>query len=126
MLTPFKLTNYTSRINKVLISITIGIGLGLFLIVSLFRFSFWDIPIGFAGIVPFVFGIVWFLKERKKMGFGVIGSVWTIVLMPIATIPLYGIYLQTLGIFLQACFESLALLFLGSGFFFNWSYLYLF
>jgi len=85
--------------------------------VSLSFGSFLGMPIAFAGLVALVSGVLWFFIERKKTGFGKGASVLTIVLMPIVTIPLYIIYMQSLGIFLQAVFDGLALLFAGSGFF---------
>jgi len=85
--------------------------------VSLSFGFFLGMPIAFAGLVALVSGVLWFFIERKKMGFGKGASVLTIVLMPIVTIPLYIIYMQSLGIFLQAVFDGLALLFIGSGFF---------
>ena len=117
MPTTVKLTNFISRKNKLLISMTIGIGLGLFLIASLSFASFLGMPIALASLVAFVLGVVWFLNKRKEIGFGVVASVLTLVLMPIATIPLYIFYWLTLIVFLQAPCDGLALLFIGSGFF---------
>jgi hypothetical protein len=117
MPTTVKLTNFISRKNKLLIGITIGIGLGLFLIASLSFPSFLGMPIALASLVAFVLGVVWFLNKRNETGFGVVASVLTLVLMPIATIPLYIFYMLIPSIFLQAPFDGLALLFIGSGFF---------
>jgi len=109
--------NPTAKYNKLFISISIGIGLGLFLMASFLSFAYWDMPIGFASIIPFTLGVVWFLKERQKIGFGVITSIFTIVLIPIATIPLIFIYGESLGIFLQTgTITGLALHFLGFAF----------
>jgi predicted transporter len=69
------------------------------------------------GYAVFALGIVWFLIERGKMGFGKTASIITIVLLPIATIPLYIIHIFVIGISLGAYAEGLALLFVGSGFF---------
>jgi hypothetical protein len=113
----YGLLNLASKYSKLLIGIPIGIGLGLFLMVSLSFGSFLGMPIAFAGLVALVSGVLWFLIERKKIGFGKGASVLTLVLMPIATIPLYIFYLLTLTVFLQAPFYGLALLFIGSGFF---------
>jgi hypothetical protein len=112
----FNILNLTSKYSKLLIGMSIGIGLGLFLILSVSFMGFLLMPIALAGLVAFVMGVLWFFIERKKIGFGVVASVLTIVLMPIATIPLYTIYVLSLGVFLQASFDGLALLFLGSGF----------
>jgi len=114
----FKLQNLTANFSKLFISLSLGIGLGLFLMASFLSFAYWDIPIGFASIIPFMLGVVWSLKERKKIGFGAITSIFTIVLIPIAIIPLVFIYGESLGIFLQTgTITGLALHFLGSGFF---------
>ena len=108
--------NLTSKYGKLLISISIGIGLGLFLFASILFGDIETMLFSFIGLVAFMMVILWFLIERKRIGFGVVASISTIVLIPIATIPLYFIYMNTLGIFLQAVFDDLALLFLGSGF----------
>jgi len=108
--------NLKSKCGKLLICISIGISLGLFLFTIMLFGDLATMPFSIAGLVAFVIVILWFLKERKKIGFGAVASIFTVVVMPIATIPLNFIYGESLGIFLQTgTFRGLALLFLGSG-----------
>ena len=96
---------------------SIGIGLGLFLLLSCSFPGFLLMPIALLGLVAFILGIVWFIIEHKNIGFSLSASIFTIALMPVATIPLYILYFYSLGFILQAIFDGLALLFVGSGFF---------
>lgn len=102
---------------ELMIGMSIGIGLGLFLLLSFSYVGFLLMPIASAGLMAFILGILWFIIERKKIGFSLRASIFTIVLMPFATIPLYILYFYSLGFILQAVFDGLALLFVGSGFF---------
>ena len=104
-----------STYRKYLVSVSIGKGLGFFL-TSILYCGFLCEPFALAGIVALALGIFWFRKERKKIGIGKHASELTIVLM-LATFPLYGVYMMITAIFLQAIFNGLALLFIGSGFF---------
>ena len=106
--------NLISKSGKLLIGMLIGVGLGFFLLSGISG-GFLGDPIGHSGLVAFMLGVAWFLRERKKIGFGSSVSVFTLVLMPIATFPLYIILSQSLVIFLQASAQDLALMFIGSG-----------
>ena len=108
--------NLISKSGKLLIGMLIGTGLGFFLLSGITG-GFLGDPIGHSGLVAFILGVAWFLRERKKIGFGSSVSVFTLVLMPIATFPLYITLSQSLVIFLQASAQDLALMFIGSGFF---------
>jgi len=108
--------NLTPKYRKSIIGMSIGIGLGLFLISSISFMGFLLMPIALASLAALIIGVLWFTIEHKNIGLSRTASILTVVLMPIATIPLYLIYVISLGFFLQALFDGLALLFLGSGF----------
>ena len=109
--------NLNPKFIKFVVGITVGFGLGFFLISGMSGWSWLNAPFERVGYIVFALGILWFLIERGKMGFGKAASIITIILLPIVTIPLYIVHIFTIGILVGAYFEGLALLFVGSGFF---------
>ena len=101
---------------RLLGGVAVGIGLGSFLISGLTG-GLLDLPIGWLGLLALALGVGWFLRERRRLGFGGVASIFTVLIIPLAAFAAYILFMQSLVFVLGAMVEGLALLFVGSVFF---------